>query len=393
MADKKAFPFELPFVLDGATGTELTKRGMPQNACTERFVMDNPEIIQQLQREYLAAGSDAILAPTFGANRPTLERHGYAPDEVEAAVRALYKIARDNAGTARVGGDMSPTGLLIKPYGDTEPETVYEIYREQAAVLVDCGVDFFFIETMISAAEAKLAVRAVRDVSKDIPVFVSLTVNENGRTISGDCLDAVLISLLPYDIQAFGCNCSIGPDVIARALAPAAPIAKQYGVALIAKPNAGMPIHDENGMHYPLSPDDMAGYVDQLTGLGVSVFGGCCGTTPAHVGAIAQAAKSTGKVRGCDVEAVGEGNCVSTARAWAKVEDGAQYTAVDADSEDDLYDLADELDPDEVMYLDLGEGAADVLIRMDGFLPNPIAARGIESEIEKVEKTMCRKVR
>ena len=393
MTENRAFPFELPFVLDGATGTELTKRGMPKNACTERFVMDNPGIIQQLQREYLAAGSDAILAPTFGANRPTLERHGFASDEIGSACRALFKIAKDNAGNAKIGGDMSPTGLMLKPYGDTEPEKVFEIYREQAAYLLECGVDFFFIETMISASEAKLALRAVRELSKDIPVFVSLTVNENGRTINGDCLDAVLISLLPYGIQAFGCNCSIGPDVIFRALSPAAPIAKKYGIPLIAKPNAGMPIHDENGMHYPLSPEDMADYVDRLTGLGVGVFGGCCGTTPAHIEAIARAAKATEKERFSDVEEIEDGNYVSTTRAWAKVEDGAEYTAVDADSEDDLYDMTDELDPDEIMYLELGEGAADVIIRMEGFLPNPIAAKGIESEIEKVEKTLCRKMR
>lgn len=394
MSYNKNFPFALPFVLDGATGTELTKRGMPKNACTERFVLDNPGIIQQLQREYLAAGSDAILAPTFGANRPTLERHGFASDEIESTVRALFRIAKDNAGSAKVGGDMSPTGLMLKPYGDAEPERVYEIYREQAAVLLDCGVDFFFIETMISATEAKLAVRAVRDVSKDIPVFVSLTVNENGRTINGDCLDAVLISLLPYNIQAFGCNCSIGPDVIARALAPAAPIAKKYGIPLIAKPNAGMPVTDENGsLHYSLSPEDMAGYVDHLTGLGAGVFGGCCGTTPDHVGAIAKAAKASGKERFSDADEIEDGNYVSNTRQWAKIEAHAEYTAVDADSEDDLYDMTDELDPDEIMYLELGEGAADVLIHMEGFLPNPIAVCGVESEIVKVENTMCRKVR
>jgi len=393
MSEKKAFPFALPFVLDGATGTELTKRGMPVNACTERFVLENPGVIQQLQREYLAAGSDAVLAPTFGANRPTLERHGFGEDEIASAVRSLFKIAKDNAGNAKVGGDMSPSGLLLKPYGDTEPEKVYEIYREQASFLLDCGVDFFFIETMISAAEAKLALRAVRDLSKDIPVFVSLTVNENGRTINGDCLDAVLISLLPYDIQAFGCNCSIGPDVIYRALAPAAPIAKRHGIPLIAKPNAGMPVHDENGMHYTLTPEDMAAAVDGLIGLGAGVFGGCCGTTPAHIAAIAQAARNSSKERFSDVSEIEEGTYVSTARAWGKVEDGAEYTAVDGDSEDDLYDMVDELDPGEVMYLDLGEGAADVIIRMEGFLPNPIAARGSEAEIEKVEKLLCRKMR
>lgn len=394
MADSKTFPFELPFVLDGATGTELTKRGMPRNACTERFVLENPEIIQRLQREYLAAGSSAILAPTFGANRPTLERHGFAPDAIGDTVRALFRIAKDNAGTAYVGGDLSPTGLLLKPYGDAEPERVYEIYREQAAALMDCGVDFFFIETMISAHEAKLAVRAVRDVSKTVPVFVSLTVNENGRTINGDCLDAVLISLLKYDIQAFGCNCSIGPDVIERALKPAAPIAKKYGIPLIAKPNAGMPVTGEDGVtRYPLTPEDMAAHVDALIGLGAGVFGGCCGTTPDHVAAIARAARASEKSRFSDVDALPDGDYVANTRRWAKIDENAAYTPVDADSEDDLYDLTDEMEPDEVLYLELGEGAADVLIGMEGFLPNPIAVRGLESEIVMLENALCRKVR
>lgn len=390
---KKSTPFALPFILDGATGTELSKRGMQEGDCTERFISDNPEVLKKLQGEYRTAGSDAVLAPTFGANRPTLVRHGYNADETAAMCRKLFEIAKENAGDCKIGGDMSPTGLLLKPYGETEPETVYEIYREQAEALLGCGVDFFFIETMISAAEARLAVRAVRDLSKDIPVFVSLTVNENGRTMNGDVPDAVLVTLLPYDIQGFGCNCSIGPDVIAKALTPAAPIAKRYGIPLIAKPNAGMPVTDENGTHFPLTPDDMAAYVDRLTGLGVGIFGGCCGTTPAHIEAIAKAAKSTAKERFSDVDAAEDGIYVATARAWAAADPDADYMAVDADSEDDLYDLMDECDPDDVLYLELGEGAADVLIRMDAFISNPIAVRGDEAEIEKIEKTLCRKVR
>ena len=288
---------------------------------------------------------------------------------------------------------MSPTGLLLKPYGDTEPETVYEIYREQASVLLDCGVDFFFIETMISAAEAKQAVRAVRSLSADIPVFVSMTVTESGRTMSGDSLDAVLLTLQPYNIQGFGCNCSIGPDVIANALKPAAPIAKLYGIPLIAKPNAGMPVTDETGTHFPLTPADMAAAVDMLTGLGVGIFGGCCGTTPAHIEAIAAAARASDTERSADVEAAEDGVYAATSRAWGVIDPDAEYTAVDADSEDDLYDLMDEVDPDEVLYLELGEGAADVLIRMDAFLSNPIALRGDEEEIAKVENNLCRKVR
>lgn len=387
------FPFALPFVLDGATGTELTKRGMKDNECTERFILENPTVITGLQSEYIAAGSDAVLAPTFGANGPTLQRHGFGENAVEETCRALFKIAKDNAGETKLGGDMSPTGLLLKPYGDAEPETVYNIYKEQAAALLACGVDFFFIETMISAAEARLAVRAVRDLSKDIPVFVSLTVTESGRTISGDSLDAVLVTLLPYNIQAFGCNCSIGPDVIAHALAPAAPLAKLYGIPLIAKPNAGMPVTDATGTHYPLTPAEMAATVDGLIGLGVGVFGGCCGTTPAHVQAIAEAARASTKERFSDVEAAEEALYVSTTRLYAPVEDDAEYIAVDADSEDDLYDLLEDVDPDEVVYLELQEGAAEVLLRMDGYFPNPIAAKGLEAEIEKVEKQMARKVR
>lgn len=388
-----AFPFALPFVLDGATGTELSKRGMQVTDCTERFILENSGVLTGLQGEYLAAGSDAVLAPTFGANRPTMLRHGFAEGELADVCRALYKIARDNAGNAKVGGDMSPTGLLLKPYGDTDPETVYEIYREQAAVLLECGVDFFFIETMISAAEARLAVRAVRDLSPDIPVFVSLTVSESGRTMNGDVLDAALISMLPLNIQAFGCNCSIGPDVIARALAPAAPIAKRFGIPLIAKPNAGMPVTDKDGTHFPLTPADMAGYADLLTGMGVGIFGGCCGTTPAHVEAIAAAARATAKERFSDVDTAPDGVLVANTRAWAVIDPDAEYTAIDADSEDDLYDMMDECDPTDVLYLELTPGAADVLISMDGFMPNPIALRGDEAEVAKVERALCRKVR
>lgn len=393
MTDKQKKTIPLPFVLDGATGTELSKRGMKGSDCTERFVLEHPDALIDVQSGYRAAGSDAVLAPTFGANRPTLEKHGYGADEVGQVCRALFKISKDNAGGLKVGGDLSPTGLLVKTFGETDPEAVYEIYREQAATLLECGVDFFFIETMISAAEAKLAVRAVRDLSKDIPVFVSLTVSENGRTMYGDVPAAALVTMLPYDIQGFGCNCSIGPDVIANALTPAAPIAKLFGVPLIAKPNAGMPVTDESGMHFPLSPEDMAAAVDHLTGLGVGIFGGCCGTTPAHIEAIAKAARTSEKERGSDVEAAKDGIYVATARVWALADSDAEYTAVDGDSEDDLYDLVDEADPEDVLYLELSEGAADVLIRMEAFIPNPIAVKGDEEEIRKIEKALCRKVR
>lgn len=388
----EGFPFNLPFILDGATGTELNKRGMNQNQCTESFVLDHPDILSSLQTEYINSGSDAVLAPTFGANRISLKNHGIT-DSVDSVCKRLIDISMCNEAKKMVGGDISPTGLLLKPYGTADHQVVFDVYKEQAMSLIKYGVDFIFIETMISAAEAYLAVSAVRDVSKDIPVFVSMTVTESGKTINGDAMDAVLISLLPLSIQAFGCNCSIGPDVILKALRPASPIAKLYNVPLIAKPNAGMPITDENGVNFSLGPNDMSQYVDEFIKLGVGVFGGCCGTTPEHIKAISRSAKSSNIELYSGADEINDGIYVSTSRIWKEVDANAVYTEISGESDDLIYDLADELDPDEVAYFNLKEGAADLIIELENYLPNPISVCGDEREIEKLEKFLCRKIR
>ncbi len=393
MASKITSPFTLPLILDGATGTELLKRGMTTGDCTEQFILENPRVLQALQAEYIAAGSQAVLAPTFGANIPTLMRHGISAEKADEVCRSLFELSKQNVETVKVGGDISPTGLLIKPYGNTDPQEIYDIYHAQAATLIDCNADFIFIETMLSAAEAKLAVRAVRDLSSDIPVFVSLTVGENGRTLNGDLPGAALLTLVPYNIQGFGCNCSIGPEVVANALKSAAPIAKLYGIPLIAKPNAGMPVATENGSVFPLTPEDMAKAADCFTGLGVGIFGGCCGTTPDHIRAIAAAAKNTAKKLFEDVEAPKKGVYISTSRTYALADENADYLPIDGGSEDFIYDLMDECTPDDVLYFDLREGGAETLINMDAFIPNPIALRGLEEEISKAEAVLCRKFR
>jgi len=389
-----SFPFSLPFILDGATGTELTRRGMKEGDCTERFISSNPDALTGLQKEYREAGSDACLAPTFGANLPTLKRHGYGEEDADRVCAELFMLSKNATDKGmKIGGDMSPTGLLLKPYGDADPEDVCDIYKKQAKVLLDCGADFFFIETMISAAEARLALRAVRELDRDVPVFVSLTVNENGRTMNGDSPAAAFLSMVKYGLSGFGCNCSIGPDVILNALKPASPYAKLYSVPLIAKPNAGMPVTDENGTHFPLTPDDMAGYIDSLSGIGVGIFGGCCGTTPDHIAAIAKAARSSHKEIFSDTESAPEAVYVSTARLIGEADPDAEHTFIDADSEDDIYDITEDCDGDEVLYFELGEGGGDLLIRMDAFISNPYALTGDEQEIEKVERTLARKVR
>ncbi len=381
-----------PFILDGATGTELTKRGMPQGGCTESFVLENPEVLQKLQTEYIQAGADGVLAPTFGANRPTLLRHGFKEEEITDTCKRLYAISKEAAKDKAVIADLSPTGLLLKPFGTAEPDDVFSYYKEQAQILTECGADIFDIETMISAAEARLAVMAVRQVNKDAKILVTLTVTENGKTVYGDSPAATLISLLPYNISGFGCNCSIGPDVIYNALKPVAPIAKRFNIPLIAKPNAGMPVTDEKGIHYPLTPSDMAEYIDKLTGLGVRIFGGCCGTTPAHIEAIAKAAKESKVIPFADTDMAPDGNYISTSRRYALLGEG-EYIKVNADNEDDIYDLLDEYEEDEALYFELEEGGADLLISMDAFIPNPYAVRGPETEIQKLEMALCRKIK
>ena len=279
---KNTFPFALPFILDGATGTELTKRGMPEGMGTERFVLVHPEVLTGLQSDYIAAGSDAVLAPTFGGNRPTLERHGFTAEDLGPVCRALYKLSKDNAGSAKVAGDLSPTGLLLMPFGDTDPEKVYEIYREQAAVLLDCGVDLFVIETTMTMPEARAAVLAVKSVS-DKPVWVTFTVDENGRTLSGTDALAAMIVMQGMGVSAFGLNCSSGPEAMLEQLERLTPYAT---IPLIAKPNAGLPQTVDGNTVYNCPPEEFVSHVRAMAAAGVRIFGGCCGTTAEHIAAL-----------------------------------------------------------------------------------------------------------
>jgi len=183
--------FPLPFILDGATGTALMKRGMPSGACTEEWVLENPDALREVQRGYRENGSDAVYAPTFGANAPTLSRHKIKENVAELNKRLAALSVEPGRLT---GGDLSPTGLFIEPYGDTPFDDVVDIYAEQAKGLCEAGVDFFIAETMINLNELRAAVMGVRSVS-DKPIFATLTVDERGRTMSGDSLEAAFVVL------------------------------------------------------------------------------------------------------------------------------------------------------------------------------------------------------
>ena len=276
-----------PFFLDGATGTELQKRGYQGDISAEQWVLEHPEAILEIQRAYVAAGSQVVYAPTFGANRQKLEEHGIfnRVEEYNTGLVALSKQAAD--GHAWVAGDISPTGRFLAPLGDASFEELVDIYTEQAAALEKAGVDLFVAETMMTLSDARAAVLAIRSVSEK-PIFVTFTCDESGRTLSGTDVTAALVVLQGMGISAFGLNCSTGPDKMLVQLRRLRDYAR---VPLIAKPNAGMPAVVNGTTVYDCTPEEFVAYADEMVRAGVGIFGGCCGTTDEYIAALVRTLK------------------------------------------------------------------------------------------------------
>lgn len=273
-----SFPFPLPLILDGATGTNLIAAGMPGGVCVETWILEHPEVLKGMQQAFIDAGSNAVYAPTFGANREKLKAYGLE-NRVEELNLKLVELTRSVAKPAGVlvGGDVSPAGLMIEPYGDAGFDELYDIYLEQISALKKAGVDFIGLETQMSLADMRAGVLAAKAVG--LPVFVSLTVEDNGRTIMGTRLLPALITLQAMGADAIGLNCSTGPEIMKELLPD---VLRHSAVPLIAKPNAGKP-DPMNPGKYSLTPELFAQKMDELLRLGVQIVGGCCGTTPEHI--------------------------------------------------------------------------------------------------------------
>ncbi len=271
-----------PLVLDGANGTELQKRGYDGSMCAEAWVLEHPEVMKQLQREYADAGSDIVYAPTFGANRVKLEENGIF-NQVRSFNAELTRISKEATdGRALVAGDIATTGRFIVPLGDLTFDDLYDIYHEQAEALEEAGVDLFVIETIMTVPDARAAMLAVRDVS-DKPVLVSFTCDENGRTLTGSDICAALVILQGMGADAFGMNCSTGP---AEMLPQFRRLREFAEVPLAVKPNAGLPRVIDGRTAYDCTPEELAGFTAAFAEAGAAMFGGCCGTGPEHVRAI-----------------------------------------------------------------------------------------------------------
>jgi len=268
-------------ILDGANGTELQGRGMPEGVCPELWCSDHPECIQAIHRDYINAGSDIIYSCTFGANRFKLINYGISDEQkLNHTLVALAKQAA--AGQAMVAGDIGPTGKLIEPFGDLAFEEAVSCFKEQVKALVEAGVDLLVIETMIDIQEARAALIAAREIS-DVFTMVSMTFDSSGRTVNGTDPISALVTLQSLGADAVGCNCSMGPEEMIPWVEAMKPLAT---VPLVIKPNAGLPVLKDGRTIFTLDPATFSMQGAALIAAGANLLGGCCGTTPAHIEAL-----------------------------------------------------------------------------------------------------------
>lgn len=264
-----------PVLLDGATGSNLMKAGMPRGVCAEQWNLEHPQAIQRLQRAYAEAGSQIVYAPTFTGSAPYLAQHGLE-DRLEEMNRDLVALAREAVGPGVcVAGDMTTVGRPDVPY-----EELLEVYTRQAKALADAGVDLFVIETMMGLEETVAALEACKMVS-ELPVMCTFSVTSDGMLYFGGSIYEAAPQLEGFGADAVGINCSCGPDQMETVVRT---LAKTLSVPVIAKPNAGMPVIDEQGNAvYSMESKEFAVHMKALYEAGARILGGCCGTDPSYI--------------------------------------------------------------------------------------------------------------
>ena len=295
-------------ILDGATGTNLQEAGMPVGVCPEQWILEHPRALIDLQKAYVEAGTDILYAPTFSANRLKLAEYGLE-DKLEEMNKQLVGLSRaavaetgcvtttndlpedeetgKNTGMRKVfvAGDLTMTGQQLYPIGDLQFEELVEIYKEQARVLEEAGVDLFVVETMMSLQECRAAVIAIREIS-ELPIMVSLTYQSDGRTLYGTTPEIATVVLQELGVDAIGINCSTGPEDM---ILPVQKMAEYATIPVFAKPNAGLPRLENGKTVFDTTPEEFALCGKKLVEAGAGCLGGCCGTTPAHIKALAAA--------------------------------------------------------------------------------------------------------
>ena len=282
---------ERPTVLaDGAMGTMLFSAGLQFGDPPEAWNVSHPDVVRRIQRSYLEAGSLIVMTNTFGANRLRLGLHGLEDRvaELNQTAAVLLRAEVDAAGgKALVAGDIGPSGAIMAPVGTLDHDEAVDVFAEQAAALVAGGVDLIWIETMSDLAEIGAAIQGVRRVAPGIPLITTMTFDTRGHTMMGVSPEQAVVALSAWGADAVGGNCGNGPDELVeviRRMHAAAP-----EVTLVAKSNAGVPELVDLRAVYRATPDEMAPRAAEMRDSGATIVGGCCGTTPEHLRAIAAA--------------------------------------------------------------------------------------------------------
>lgn len=283
---------ESVLVCDGAMGTMLYAKGVFINRCFDELNLSQPSIVEEVHRSYLAAGAQLIETNTFGANRSKLLPHGLETRIAEinaAGARIARKAIAESGKEAFVAGAVGPVGGLLHLSDSLSPDEMRELFREQIAGLLEGGVDCIMIETISHLEEIRQAIRAARSLS-DLPIIGQMTFTEDGTTLFGDRPEEVAAALLAEGADVVGANCSIGPKAMLEVLER---MVASSDFPVSAQPNAGSPQRVDGRYMYFCSPEYMASYARRfIVGMGVRLVGGCCGTTPEHIRAVASAVRS-----------------------------------------------------------------------------------------------------
>jgi 5-methyltetrahydrofolate--homocysteine methyltransferase len=289
---------EYPYIIaDGAMGTMLFSSGLTQGQAPELWNLERPERVAAVHSAYLHAGAQLLYTNTFGGNRLRMALHGLearVKDVNQAAVNILGDVLAKAERKALIAGDIGPSGQVLLPYGDLHFEEAVDCFEEQASALIESGVDLVVIETMSDLEEVRAAVTAVRKVSQDIEMIITMTFDTHGYTMMGVSPEKAVFELSQLGAAALGGNCGNGPEEVITV------IKKMHFTApeaiLVAKANAGIPQLEKGVVVYRAIPQDMADYAISAYKAGATVIGACCGSTPAHILAISKALENVEEV-------------------------------------------------------------------------------------------------
>jgi 5-methyltetrahydrofolate--homocysteine methyltransferase len=280
------------FVADGAMGSMLFERGLKPGDCPEELNLTHPEILEEIAKLYFEAGAEIVQTNTFGGSAVKLAEYGLEDKTEEINAKAVEAVRKSVGDAAYISGSCGPSGKILEPFGNGNPDEIYTGFERQVKGLTSGGVDIICVETMTDLIEASLAIKAAKSAAPHIPVMATMTFDKTPRgyfTIMGINIPQAIKGLLEAGADIIGSNCGNG---IEKMIEIARDFRKETALPLIIQSNAGMPKLESGKMVYSESPEFFTEKIQAMKELNISVIGGCCGTTPDHIRAVKEVVKS-----------------------------------------------------------------------------------------------------